>query len=99
MECPARRTAWTRRELEFSGRSRGEPSVALHSEAYVGLPGAHAYRKQSGQSRCPVGPGSEAYGPTPPENPGPPLPLTPLLDRSEERRVGKECRSRWSPYH
>ena len=22
----------------------------------------------------------------------------PLL-RSEERRVGKECRSRWSPYH
>ena len=34
--------------------------------------------------------------------------LTPVLvlsalgsvdDRSEERRVGKECRSRWSPYH
>ena len=27
---------------------------------------------------------------------------TPKLDtraRSEERRVGKECRSRWSPYH
>ncbi len=22
-----------------------------------------------------------------------------LKDRSEERRVGKECRSRWSPYH
>jgi len=22
-----------------------------------------------------------------------------FLDRSEERRVGKECRSRWSPYH
>src|SRR2546426_8600477 len=32
-------------------------------------------------------------------------PVTALLDdgqrsgRSEERRVGKECRSRWSPYH
>src|SRR5258706_9598097 len=27
-------------------------------------------------------------------------PTTPLLcTRSEERRVGKECRSRWSPYH
>ena len=26
------------------------------------------------------------------EDPGPVL-------RSEERRVGKECRSRWSPYH
>ena len=22
-----------------------------------------------------------------------------LKKRSEERRVGKECRSRWSPYH
>src|ERR1017187_10931496 len=25
--------------------------------------------------------------------------LTMLPNRSEERRVGKECRSRWSPYH
>ena len=25
--------------------------------------------------------------------------LVPLHRRSEERRVGKECRSRWSPYH
>ena len=24
---------------------------------------------------------------------------TTLFTRSEERRVGKECRSRWSPYH
>ena len=23
----------------------------------------------------------------------------PIVGRSEERRVGKECRSRWSPYH
>ena len=22
-----------------------------------------------------------------------------IQQRSEERRVGKECRSRWSPYH
>ena len=22
-----------------------------------------------------------------------------FMKRSEERRVGKECRSRWSPYH
>ena len=27
------------------------------------------------------------------------LTLTGKLNRSEERRVGKECRSRWSPYH
>ena len=25
--------------------------------------------------------------------------LADLAERSEERRVGKECRSRWSPYH
>ena len=24
---------------------------------------------------------------------------TKIKTRSEERRVGKECRSRWSPYH
>ena len=26
-------------------------------------------------------------------------PATTYIERSEERRVGKECRSRWSPYH
>ena len=25
--------------------------------------------------------------------------LSRVAERSEERRVGKECRSRWSPYH
>ena len=25
--------------------------------------------------------------------------LSQITTRSEERRVGKECRSRWSPYH
>ena len=28
-----------------------------------------------------------------------PLSFMNLSGRSEERRVGKECRSRWSPYH
>src|SRR5947207_12809866 len=28
-----------------------------------------------------------------------PFESTPLMVRSEERRVGKECRSRWAPYH
>ena len=31
------------------------------------------------------------------EKSNPPSDLT--AERSEERRVGKECRSRWSPYH
>src|SRR5256885_8094264 len=29
----------------------------------------------------------------------PTLPMPMVTPRSEERRVGKECRSRWSPYH
>jgi len=29
----------------------------------------------------------------------PPHVVDKILNRSEERRVGKECRSRWSPYH
>src|SRR2546430_4052165 len=44
--------------------------------------------------------------PLPPPNPSKalspaPSPLQPCssIQRSEERRVGKECRSRWSPYH
>jgi len=35
-------------------------------------------------------------------SPDPPVPGSPVRivgSRSEERRVGKECRSRWSPYH
>ena len=28
-----------------------------------------------------------------------PATAEPTYERSEERRVGKECRSRWSPYH
>ena len=27
------------------------------------------------------------------------MPINQIGNRSEERRVGKECRSRWSPYH
>ena len=37
-------------------------------------------------------------GPLPEDYPVDAFELSRLL-RSEERRVGKECRSRWSPYH
>ena len=34
------------------------------------------------------------------DSPAPGAPAAPApAERSEERRVGKECRSRWSPYH
>src|SRR5260370_2122241 len=33
------------------------------------------------------------------DHPNRPPPTITSQDRNEERRVGKECRSRWSPYH
>src|SRR3989441_3538718 len=44
-----------------------------------------------------VGPGSSVAAPLPVEVEGEGEPAG--EKRSEERRVGKECRSRWSPYH
>ena len=38
-------------------------------------------------------PGCFSYGDTIEEA------ISNTAERSEERRVGKECRSRWSPYH
>src|SRR3712207_2856406 len=43
-------------------------------------------------------PASRRPGPTPSAASSRRTPTTPRR-RSEERRVGKECRSRWSPYH
>ena len=36
---------------------------------------------------------------TTPKKPNSALRKIARAERSEERRVGKECRSRWSPYH
>src|SRR3712207_7275067 len=68
----------------------------------VGLLYRHGYFSQS---LSPDGWQLERYPPIDPYG----LPLTRLTEadgtpvhieiRSEERRVGKECRSRWSPYH
>src|SRR5437879_12463374 len=38
-------------------------------------------------------------GPTAAAGPGPPATTPTCRTRSEERRVGKECRSRWAPDH
>src|SRR6267154_4854464 len=49
------------------------------------------------------GAGKESAQPTAIAEPDPTHPAEAARDinraRSEERRVGKECRSRWSPYH
>src|SRR2546422_4014851 len=46
-----------------------------------------------------VSPGQTASNGDSVMNPGPPFPDSIEFVRSEERRVGKEGRSRWSPYH
>ena len=43
--------------------------------------------------------GGPAYFPNLPQFPDSIAEEIAIVDRSEERRVGKECRSRWSPYH
>ena len=51
---------------------------------------------QQAMQMQPQMPGQQPIG-MPPQQPAGPYP--PQQQRSEERRVGKECRSRWSPYH
>src|SRR5256885_13205705 len=51
-------------------------------------------RPGPGEARCPRHRRIDAAD-GPRRSPG----SAPLPRRSEERRVGKECRSRWSPYH
>ena len=53
--------------------------------------GAGLAAPQIGVNRQIIVFGSALAGQLPPPNP--------RVLRSEERRVGKECRSRWSPYH
>src|SRR5438128_11294131 len=79
-----------RRPRESAGELRdraGRESRASVGEGH-GAPEAEAREDQRGDQR--------------PEDPrrGPGLRIAPAgVERSEERRVGKECRSRWSPYH
>src|SRR5437763_13978291 len=48
----------------------------------------------------PISEGPQApQGPPTPQVSNPSKSPSATTQRSEERRVGKECRSRWSPYH
>ena len=67
----------------------GVPQELRHFEFYDGKSLGN-----TGEDRSPATPVAEA------RTPAPALTVNALRDvRSEERRVGKECRSRWSPYH
>src|SRR2546429_931354 len=74
--------------LKLDDKILPDMGVKLHSSKGKSLP-RRAKRKR--RARRPL--------PSSPRAPCAPIPALPLCTRSEERRVGKECRSRWSPYH
>src|SRR2546426_2452676 len=59
-------------------------------------PASRAPEPQAGTAAAPAAPAAGAATPSAPGEFGGQLPV---YGRSEERRVGKECRSRGSPYH
>src|SRR2546425_2752082 len=86
-------------EIELIG---GELMVAEPQ----GAPHYTAIRKTAKALEAAFGPGWEVRteGPIGLDDDSEPEPDVAVVsgspeDRSEERRVGKECRSRWSPYH
>src|SRR5215208_1060740 len=85
--------------LRFAGGTEGpKPVPRLFFQAEDGIPDGHVTGVQTcalpiflalhgaGWGLQPAQPPADGHG-------------VGELERSEERRVGKECRSRWSPYH
>ena len=93
--------AATRAELILSASAARPGDTVLAGIHLTMQPGWHTYWRYPGDAgiatslKWTLPPGITA-GPI--QWPVPDKLLTPPL-RSEERRVGKECRSRWSPYH
>src|SRR3712207_9306504 len=74
------------------GRVRRAGTVARHPRRAIGACGGEPPRTSSGGGRRAAS--GDADG-----RPGVRARAADGVPRSEERRVGKECRSRWSPYH
>src|SRR2546429_7054040 len=68
---------------------------AISFQIFSGVSGMSMCRTPSGESASTTELTTAGEHPIVPASP---TPFTPS-GRSEERRVGKECRSRWSPYH
>src|SRR5579872_4554326 len=77
--------------------NHGSPRAAIGTAA--GMPSNHIQSGagDAGHMRTAVKAAIYARVSTRDKDQDPELQLSPM--RSEERRVGKECRSRWSPYH
>src|SRR2546422_8956319 len=68
------------------------PTAALFAEALLSAPPTVSARRRTSRAVLPAHGRRRVYL-------GAGLMGSLILLRSEERRVGKECRSRWSPYH
>ena len=84
--------------LGAPGAGKGTQAALLKErEACVHVSTGDIFRKNLGD-RTPLGLEAKKFmdqGALVPDD----LVLKMVRSRSEERRVGKECRSRWSPYH
>src|SRR2546425_11117494 len=96
-----RPTAWDRRSMTRYTRHQLIVLLVLLGAAGLGLAVGHWRRAHPDLlerleqfERTP-----RSASPLAPPAPGSSPPAQPQRERSEERRVGKECRSRWSPYH
>src|SRR2546427_99349 len=91
-----------------TGRVLAAASVSLAGKEGAGLSTAAAVQTCATVTLSLLATGASLTGVTVIETVAVPLhlgsatggePVVPLSQRSEERRVGKECRSRWAPYH
>ena len=80
---------------EIEKRSNGALRAAVYPGSSLMKTNSQFSAMRKGALDLSLVPLSYAGGEVPETNIG----LMPALVRSEERRVGKECRSRWSPYH
>src|SRR2546426_8901537 len=69
------------------------------STAVAPAPGADTVRAAPTDTVTAIAPRDTAAAPDTTQAVVEAPPPAPTEARSEERRVGKECRSRWSPYH
>src|SRR3712207_9538548 len=65
----------------------------------LAAPARVAFRRLRAGAPTPLPSVEDALAEEGPREPRKPGGSERILVRSEERRVGKECRSRWSPYH
>src|SRR2546422_10757027 len=81
--------------LALAGRASGQTSLSIYSDGRVVVRRTLPQALEKGRSTLTL----KIDGLDPATLFSPDTSVALVSARSEERRVGKECRSRWSPYH